>query len=126
MPYLHPRSVSVAVLVVLVVAVAAQLLVWGRAPAHSSGGALLPGLRDVFGTAYAAVLLALELVLCLLARRRDAAVSVLVVAALVDIVFWAAHAAGVQFALPGAASMTAAFGAVAMAGSFWWHRPRSR
>ena len=126
MPYLHPKLVSVVVVVVVVVAAAVQVFVWGRAPAQSGGGALLPGLRGVFGTAYAAILMAVELALCLLARRRDAAASVLVIAAAVDIVFWAAHAAGARFAMPGAASMTAAFGAVAMAGSFWWRRSLSR
>lgn len=126
LPFLSPRSITVVVLVVLVVALAVQVFVWGRAPAHSSGGALLPGLRGTFGTAYAGILLAVELALCSLARRRDAAVWVLVVAAMVDVVFWVAHAAGARFALPGAASMTGAFGAVALAGSLWWRRPHSR
>jgi hypothetical protein len=126
LPILRPRSVSIAALAMLVLAVAVQVLVWGRAPAHSSSGALLPGLRSVFGTVYAAVLIALELVLCLLARRRGAATAVLVAAAAVDAVFWVAYAAGARFAIPGAASMTAAFGAVGMAAGLWWRRQRSR
>ena len=123
---LAPRAISALALVVLVLALAVQVFVWGRAPASSAGGALLPGLRSVFGTAYAAILLGIELAICLAARRSDGAVWVLVSAAAVDVVFWSAHAGGVRFALPGAAAMTAAFGAVAMAGSLWWRRPRSR
>jgi hypothetical protein len=119
-------ALSVLALVVLVLAVAVQVFVWGRAPASSNGGSLLPGMRPVFGTAYAVILLGVELALCLAARRRDSATWVLVTAAGVDVVFWSAHAAGARFALQGAAAMTAAFGAVAMTGSLWWRRPRSR
>jgi hypothetical protein len=125
-PHTMPRIMSALALVVLVLAVCVQVFVWGRASASSDGGALLPGLRSTFGTAYAAILLGVELAICLAARRRESAVWVLVAAAAVDVVFWSAHGAGVRFALPGAAAMTAAFGAVAMAGSLWWRRPRSR
>src|SRR5579863_4705123 len=90
--YGTPRAMSALALVVLVVALAVQVFVWGRAPASSNGGSLLPGLRSVFGTAYAAILLGVELAMCLAARRSDSAVWVLVAAAAVDVVFWSAHA----------------------------------
>lgn len=107
-------------LAVLVFAVAVQVLVWGTAPSNGSGGALLPGLRGAFGTPYGAALVAAEVAFCLWFRLTRAAVSVLVTAAIVDIVFWAAHLAGARFAVGAAASMTAAFGVVALAASLWW------
>ncbi len=117
---------TLAVVALLVLAVGVQAFVWGTAPAASSGGALLPGLRPDFGTPFAAVMLGAELAVCLLVRRTDAASWVIVAAALVDIVFWCAHAAGARFAVGGAAAMTSAFGAVAMVASLWWRRARPR
>lgn len=124
-----PRRAPVpaVVLGVLALAVVVQVLVWGSAPASGSGGSLLPGLRPAFGTAYAAVLVAAEVALCLWFRLTDAAVTVLVTGAAVDAVLWLAHVAGARFALGAGASMTAAFGAVALAASLWrWRQPASR
>lgn len=117
------RSASPVVVAILVLALAVQVFVWGRAPVSGTGGSLLPGLRWAFGTPYAAALLALELGFCLWLRRRAAAEVVVVTAAVADLVFWIAHLAGARFALAGAASMTAAFGAVALAAALWWRRP---
>jgi len=99
-----------------------QVLVWGRAPATGTGGAVLPGLRPVFGAAYAAVLVAAELAVCRLLGARDTAVWVLVAGALVGVVFWLARLAGSHFPFGTAASATAAAGGVALGAAVWWRR----
>lgn len=102
------------VVALMLLAVSVQLLVWGRAPATGDGGAMLPGLRPVFGVAYAAVLLALELAFCAYHGLRDGVVVVLLSAAGVDIVFWSARLGGLDFPTGAAAALTAGFGAVAL------------
>ena len=104
---------SFFVVCLLAVAVAVQGLVWGVAPA-SGGGALLPGLRPVFGLVYGAVLLAVELLYCAHRRLRRGAVTVLVAAAMVDLVCWGARLAGARVPVGDAASLTAGFGALAL------------
>lgn len=89
-----------------------QALVWGTAPATGTGGAVLPALRPVFGLAYAAVLIALELAFCAYQRLPQGAVAVLVSAAGIDVVFWAARLGGMQFPTGAAAALTSGFGAV--------------
>lgn len=112
-----------AVVGLMAFSVSTQVFVWGAAPSSGSAGALLPGLRPDFGTVYAAVLLVVELALCLLWRLGEVAVWVLGAGALVDLVFWVAHLAGLHFPVGAAASMTAAFGSVAL-GAGIWRRPR--
>jgi len=99
-----------------------QVLVWGRAPARGTGGAVLPGLRPVFGAAYAAVLVAAELAVCRLLGAKDAAVWVLAAGAIVGLVFWLARLSGSHFPFGTAASATAAAGAVALGAAVWWRR----
>lgn len=98
----------------MTVAAAVQALVWGTAPAAGGGGAVLPGLRPEFGVAYAAVLLALELAFCAYERLGQGAVVVLVSAAAVDVVFWAARWGGLHFPTGAAAALTAGFAAVVL------------
>jgi|GEM_PF-2914664 len=99
----------------LVVAVAVQVLVWGRSPVSGGGGALLPALRPVAGVPYAVVVVVLELLLCAWLGLRQGAVLVLVTAAAVDVGFWAFRLGGLHVPSGAAASITAAFGALALA-----------
>lgn len=95
-------------------AVAVQVLVWGIPKIHADGGAVLPGLRGWFGVAYAVILFALELLFGVAYRIPRAAAWVVIAGATVDVVFWIAHLAGRDFPTGAAASLTAAFGAVAL------------
>lgn len=108
-------AVSRFALRLLALAVAVQALVWGLAPA-SGGGALLPGLRPLFGLGYGVALLAAELLYCARRRLRRGAVVVLVAAAVVDVVCWGARLAGVRVPVGDAASLTAGFGALSLVG----------
>jgi len=123
-PSAAPRRRIEAALPALIIGLTllVQLLVWGRAPATGTGGALLPELRPVFGAAYSAVLVAAELAVCRLLGVRDAAVWVLVAGALVGVVFWLARLAGSHFPFGTAVSATAAAGAVALGAAVWWRR----
>jgi hypothetical protein len=108
-----PRPSDRPVIVgLLVLSVTVQVFVWGTT--SGGGGALLPGLRPVFGVAYAAVVLAVELGYCAYHGLRDAAVAVVVTAAVVDLLFWAARLGGLHFPTGAAAALTAGFGAVAL------------
>lgn len=102
----------------MALAVAVQVLVWG-APSSRSGGALLARLRPDFGTAYAVVMLLVELGMCLVSGFAQVAVWVLGTGAVLDLVFWVAHAAGLRFAVGAAAAMTAAFGSVGLNAGLW-------
>lgn len=110
----HPLS-SFWLWAMVVVAVAVQVLVWGAPRSHGAGGALLPGLRHLFGLGYALILLAAELSYCSVFRLRNAAVWVLVAGACVDLAFWGARLGGLTFATGAAAALTAGAGAVALA-----------
>jgi len=91
-----------------------QIFVWGSAPARGDGGALLPGLRAVFGIPYGIVLVTGELLLCAYYGLRDGAVVVLVAAAVVDVFFWLAAAGGLHVRTGAAAALTAGFSAIAL------------
>lgn len=92
-----------------------QAFVWGVVRPTGDGGALLPGLRGLFGLGYAALLVAAELGVCAWFRMARAAVWVLVGAALVDLVFVSADLAGLHFRSGAAAALTAGFGALVLA-----------
>lgn len=104
-----------AVWAMVLLGVWVQVFVWGAPKPHGNGGALLPQFRHIFGLGYAAVLLALELLLCAACRNWRVSGWVIVVAACVDLAFWAAHLAGRNFPVGAAASLTAAAGAVLLA-----------